>query len=71
MLPLPIFEYHKPRTLAEATGLLASLGDKAMILAGGTDVLPHLGREIVVTDIGVDERPPLAGLPRPFAVSAG
>ena len=38
MLPLPIFEYHKPRTLAEATGLLASLGDKAMILAGGTDV---------------------------------
>ncbi len=42
MLPLPIFEYHKPRTLAEATGLLAALGDKAMILAGGTDVLPNM-----------------------------
>jgi len=42
MLPLPIFEYHKPRTLAEATDLLAALGDKAMILAGGTDVLPNM-----------------------------
>lgn len=42
MLPLPIFDYHKPRTLAEATRLLASLGDKAMILAGGTDVLPNM-----------------------------
>lgn len=42
MLPLPIFEYHRPRTLAEATGLLAALGDKAMILAGGTDVLPNM-----------------------------
>ena len=42
MLPLPIFEYHKPRTLAEATALLASLGEKAMILAGGTDVLPNM-----------------------------
>ncbi len=40
MLPLPIFEYHKPRTLAEATGLLASLGDKAMILAGGLTCSP-------------------------------
>jgi glucosyl-3-phosphoglycerate synthase len=29
---------------------------------GGADVLPHLNREIAVTDIDVDERPPLAGL---------
>jgi glucosyl-3-phosphoglycerate synthase len=29
---------------------------------GGADVLPHLNREIAVSDIGVDERPPLAAL---------
>jgi glucosyl-3-phosphoglycerate synthase len=36
---------------------------------GGADALPHLGREIVVTDIGVTERPPLATVTRPFAAS--
>jgi glucosyl-3-phosphoglycerate synthase len=36
----------------------------------GGDALPHLDREIVVTDIGVQERPPLATLPRPVAVPA-
>ncbi len=60
MLPLPIFEYHKPRTLAEATGLLAALGDKAMILAGGTDVLPNMKQglfepEHVVSIAALDE----------------
>jgi len=42
MLPLPIFDYHRPRTLGEALGLLARLGDKARIIAGGTDVLPNM-----------------------------
>src|SRR5215831_19508668 len=42
MLPLPIFDYHRPRTLDEALGLLASLGPKARIIAGGTDVLPNM-----------------------------
>ncbi|MGX6600679.1 glucosyl-3-phosphoglycerate synthase [Micromonosporaceae bacterium Da 78-11] len=37
---------------------------------GGADALPNLDREIVVTDIGVDERPPLASLARPFAAHA-
>ncbi len=34
---------------------------------GGQQPLPDLGREIVVSDIGIDERPPLmtTGLPRP------
>jgi len=34
---------------------------------GGQQSLPNLGREIVVTDVGIDERPSLitAGLPRP------
>ena len=34
---------------------------------GGEQPLPNLGREIVVTDVGIDERPPLitASFPRP------
>lgn len=42
MLPLPIFDYHRPRTLGEAVSLLHDLGDKARIIAGGTDVLPNM-----------------------------
>lgn len=36
---MPDFEYHTPGTLAEACTLLAELGEKATILAGGSDVL--------------------------------
>jgi len=42
VLPLPIFDYHRPRTLDEAIGLLEALGPKAQIIAGGTDVLPNM-----------------------------
>lgn len=42
MLPLPVFDYHRPQTLAEAIALLAELGNKARIIAGGTDVLPNM-----------------------------
>ena len=33
---------------------------------GGEQPLPNLGREIVISDIGIDERPPLiaVGLPQ-------
>ena len=39
---------------------------------GGEQPLPHLGRQIVVSDIGIDERPPLATvhLPRPASKTA-
>lgn len=36
---MPDFEYHAPATLAEVCVLLAALGDRAVLLAGGTDVL--------------------------------
>ena len=36
---MPDFEYHAPGTLAEACTLLAELGEKATVLAGGTDIL--------------------------------
>lgn len=42
MLRLPPFEYHRPESLDEAVRLLAELGDGAMLVAGGTDVVPNM-----------------------------
>jgi 4-hydroxybenzoyl-CoA reductase subunit beta len=42
MLRLPEFRYHRPRTVDEAVRLLADLGPSAMVVAGGTDVIPNL-----------------------------
>lgn len=41
MLPAP-FEYHAPRTVDEALGLLDELGEDAKILAGGQSLIPLL-----------------------------
>src|SRR3990172_2231560 len=41
MIP-PSFDYHAPRTLAEAIGLLERYGDEAKVLAGGQSLLPLL-----------------------------
>jgi len=40
---LPIeFEYHAPKSLDEAVELLEKYGEDAHVLAGGTDLLPHM-----------------------------
>ena len=44
MLRLPEFKYHQPRSLKQATRLLAELGPEAMFVAGGTDVYPKMKR---------------------------
>jgi len=36
------FEYHRPASLAEATGLLIELGDDARVLAGGHSLIPMM-----------------------------
>ena len=41
MIP-PAFDYHAPRTIAEAISLLSSLGDDAKLLAGGHSLLPMM-----------------------------
>jgi carbon-monoxide dehydrogenase medium subunit len=41
MIPRP-FDYHAPRTLPEAIGLLAQYGDEAKLLAGGHSLLPMM-----------------------------
>ncbi len=51
---MPDFEYHAPKTLAEACVLLDELGEKAIILGGGSDILHkmkngHLTPEHVVS----------------------
>lgn len=44
MMRLPLFAYRAPRSLGEAAQVLAGEGPAAMLLAGGTDVLPNLKR---------------------------
>jgi carbon-monoxide dehydrogenase medium subunit len=48
---LPDFDYHLPETLNEACGLLAQFGEQARVLAGGTDLLPHMKNELIAPEI--------------------
>ncbi len=41
---LPGFEYRQPETLDEATRLLDEIGPTAVVLAGGTDLVPSMKR---------------------------
>ena len=55
MIP-PSFDYHSPRTLSEAIGLLSKLGEGAKVLSGGQSLLPlmklRLGSAGHLVDIG-------------------
>jgi len=44
MMRLPWFKYHAPRSVAEAARILAAEGSQAMLIAGGTDLLPNMKR---------------------------
>ena len=44
MMRLPWFDYRAPRSVAEASKILASEGPAAMLIAGGTDLLPNMKR---------------------------
>lgn len=47
---LPRFTYHEPDSVEETVGLLAKYGEKAKILAGGTELLVKMKRREVVPD---------------------
>lgn len=47
MLRLPRFELRQPASVAEASRLLSELGPAAVVLAGGTDLLPNMKHELV------------------------
>lgn len=44
MIRLPWFSFHSPRTIAEAAKILAAEGPQAMLIAGGTDLVPNMKR---------------------------
>jgi 4-hydroxybenzoyl-CoA reductase subunit beta len=44
MMRLPWFDYRAPRSVAEAAKILAGEGPEAMLIAGGTDLLPNMKR---------------------------
>ena len=44
MMRLPWFDYRAPRSVAEAARILAGEGPAAMLIAGGTDLLPNMKR---------------------------
>src|SRR5687767_2081240 len=44
VLRLPWFDYRAPRSVAEAAKILAGEGPAAMLIAGGTDLLPNMKR---------------------------
>jgi 4-hydroxybenzoyl-CoA reductase subunit beta len=44
MMRLPWFDFRAPRTVAEAAKILAAEGPRAMLIAGGTDLVPNMKR---------------------------
>src|SRR6267142_6358916 len=44
MMRLPWFGFRSPTTVAEAAKILAAEGPQAMLIAGGTDLLPNMKR---------------------------
>jgi 4-hydroxybenzoyl-CoA reductase subunit beta len=60
MMRLPWFEYHAPKSVAEAARILAAEGADAMLIAGGTDLLPNMKRrqmapKVLVSLSGIEE----------------
>jgi 4-hydroxybenzoyl-CoA reductase subunit beta len=56
MMRLPWFEYRAPKTLAEAARILAGEGPNAMLIAGGTDLLPSMKRRQMAPKVLVSLR---------------
>ena len=59
MMRLPWFDYRRPRSVAEASKILAGEGPQAMLIAGGTDLVPNMKRrhqtpKVLVSLKGID-----------------
>jgi 4-hydroxybenzoyl-CoA reductase subunit beta len=61
MMRLPWFEYRAPATLAEAARILAGEGPNAMLIAGGTDLLPNMKRRQMAPKVLVSVKGLLKG----------
>lgn len=53
-MTMPAFRLERPRTVGEAVRLLADYGPDAMIVAGGTDVVPNLQMRLFAPKVLVD-----------------
>lgn len=64
MLRLHSYAYHRPTNLTAALELLAAHPEDAMLIAGGTDVMPNMKHRLFTPDhlIGVRSLPELHGI---------
>jgi 4-hydroxybenzoyl-CoA reductase subunit beta len=67
MLRLPWFDYRAPTSIKEAAAILAGEGPDAMLVAGGTDLLPNMKRrqfapKVLVSLRGIPEMKALNGV---------
>ena len=69
MLRLPPFRYLAPRSLEQATEMLAQEGEQAMLVAGGTDLYPNMKRRqftppVLIGLQGIAALKPINGSPQ-------
>ena len=64
MLRLHSYQFHRPRSVAEAAELLAAHPQDAMLIAGGTDVMPNMKHRLFTPNhlIGLKQIPDLHGI---------
>ncbi|MFS8638182.1 MAG: FAD binding domain-containing protein [Gemmatimonadota bacterium] len=64
MLRLPEFTYHRPTSLSQALALLDEHAGDAILLAGGTDVMPNMKHRLLTPAhvIGIRGLPELKGI---------
>ncbi|MBX7098181.1 MAG: FAD binding domain-containing protein [Myxococcaceae bacterium] len=64
MLTLPPFQFHAPKSVAEAVALLQAKGGTAKLVAGGTDLLPNLKHRLFSPEhvVGLDAIDELKGV---------
>ncbi len=71
MMRLPWFEYRAPKSVAEAARILAAEGPAAVLIAGGTDLLPNMKRRQMAPKVLVSLRKVDALRKNGHAIGAG
>ena len=49
-----VFEYHRPKSIGEAVGLLAELGDESRVMAGGHSLVPMMKLRLAAPEHVID-----------------